>query len=626
MQFVRLLACFLLGSAMILLPACNSSDPDLRGDEEEACQWLTPDLPAGPCGGDAWAVLASWRAAQPALETTYLSFATHADPVRESTLQRQTGFQIPGREDLRRWPLTLPLNWNANPYNDSNWRFQLHAWRMVDPLILACLKSGVETFIAEAVSIVQDWHAYHLTDGSPSAYGWYDMSTGIRAMKLAFLLDRALRRQFELTAEGQRMLVELAEAHARKLMEPDFLSLGNHGLFQLHGLIALCRTVPYLASCAPAVQYAETAMAKILDLQFSAKGIHLEHSPSYHFFVVDTVARMLRSGWYEEFEQTMALMRKAQQNKKWMVHPDMRDVTIGDSEEAERRLRLPPGQKACMDVALFRQDCYLLKAFPSSGYAIVRSDWAIPQSESSMLFFMGAFHSARHKHADDLSFELFEFGERVLTDSGKFSYNRGPFRDYVLSTRAHNTLEINGRSSSLRAADAYGSALKVAKRRGGAIRLEAQAVHQESGVNHRRLLVYAPRQWLVVADRIDGAITSATQWFHFSPQVQVFGPAQDEPPGTPYRARLRSGREIRIEQHASPCRAKLAFGQDNPIQGWSTTAYGAMTPRAALGFSCVGEHRSFVTVLTLDEQHHPQAMAAAAATLREMDLSASPSN
>lgn len=620
MQLRPLITCLLAVSAAILLPACNSSDSEIQADTKETCTWLAPELEGGPCGDDAWASLADWRAAQPVLQTRHLGFTEQGDPVEEAMLQKQKGFQGIGREDLPRWPLKLPLKWNADPFKDTNWRFQLHAWRMMDPLLLAWLETGDERYVTDSMALVRDWYAQHIADGLQSTYEWYDMATGIRAMKIAFLFDRALRQQFSLTDKDRRMLLELAQAHVQKLMEPALLATGNHGLFQLHGLIALCKTVPQLGACSGAVEYAETALNKLLGQQFSAEGIHLEHSPWYHFFITDTVSRMLSSGWYEEFEQTKALMRKAEKNKIWLVHPDMRDVTVGDSEGLKHSLTLPPGRKACANTAEYGQDCYLLQVFPLSGYAIVRSDWAVPTADASMLFFMAAFHSAGHKHADDLSFELFEFGERVLTDSGQYSYTSGPFRDYVLSTRAHNTVEINGRSYSLRAADAYGSALKSAERFGASVRMEAQATHKSLGAKHRRVLAYAPRKWLVVADRVEGdAIDSVTQWFHFSPQVQLIGPQQTDDSNAPYWATLSSGRQIRIEQYAPKCRAELIVGRESPIQGWSTTSYGVMKPRAALGYTCSGEQRSLVALLTLDEAFRTQALEAAATALREME-------
>ncbi|MFC1601332.1 heparinase II/III-family protein [Candidatus Sumerlaeota bacterium] len=49
-----------------------------------------------------------------------------------------------------------------------------------------------------------------------------------------------------------------------------------------------------------------------------------------------------------------------------------------------------------------------------------------------------------HAHGDIFSFELSLKGHRVITDSGVRDYQPGPMRDYCRSTKAHNTVEIEG--------------------------------------------------------------------------------------------------------------------------------------------------------------------------------------
>lgn len=53
-----------------------------------------------------------------------------------------------------------------------------------------------------------------------------------------------------------------------------------------------------------------------------------------------------------------------------------------------------------------------------------------------------------HSHADMLSYELSVGGKRFLVDSGVSNYVKGAARDYYRSTRAHNTLTVNGQSQT----------------------------------------------------------------------------------------------------------------------------------------------------------------------------------
>ena len=60
-------------------------------------------------------------------------------------------------------------------------------------------------------------------------------------------------------------------------------------------------------------------------------------------------------------------------------------------------------------------------------------------------------------------------GRNLLIDSGRYTYKYDhPYRQYVESTRAHNTVEIDGRDFSRRQADAFGSAIVAGGESAGA--------------------------------------------------------------------------------------------------------------------------------------------------------------
>ena len=61
---------------------------------------------------------------------------------------------------------------------------------------------------------------------------------------------------------------------------------------------------------------------------------------------------------------------------------------------------------------------------------------------------LGPDYQPGHGHADLLSFELSLRGARVVVDGGVSTYEAGPMRDWCRSTRAHNTVEIDGCDSA----------------------------------------------------------------------------------------------------------------------------------------------------------------------------------
>lgn len=126
-----------------------------------------------------------------------------------------------------------------------------------------------------------------------------------------------------------------------------------------------------------------------------------------------------------------------------------------------------------------------------------------------------------HGHGDYLNL-LWQTDEgEVFADSGVFTYQPGPLRDACRATSAHNTLEIDGRSS----AQVWG-AFRVARRGHGrvtrrwknGITAEHDGYRKTLGVLHSRTY-RRDREEVVVIDRLDAAkgCHTAALRFHLAP-------------------------------------------------------------------------------------------------------------
>lgn len=88
-------------------------------------------------------------------------------------------------------------------------------------------------------------------------------------------------------------------------------------------------------------------------------------------------------------------------------------------------------------------------AFRDGGYFIMRDGWA--ETDSYLLIDCGNLGglSGGHSHADTLGVDLAIGGQTMLVDPGTYSYHESEdLRNYFRSTTAHNTLDINHKSSS----------------------------------------------------------------------------------------------------------------------------------------------------------------------------------
>ncbi len=82
--------------------------------------------------------------------------------------------------------------------------------------------------------------------------------------------------------------------------------------------------------------------------------------------------------------------------------------------------------------------------FPSLRVTSMRSDW----TTNALHSFIDNNGVGGHGHADDNAMRVTAYGEYLLTDPGMFSYDDNIYRRYGLSTRAHNTVEVDDASQN----------------------------------------------------------------------------------------------------------------------------------------------------------------------------------
>jgi hypothetical protein len=90
------------------------------------------------------------------------------------------------------------------------------------------------------------------------------------------------------------------------------------------------------------------------------------------------------------------------------------------------------------------------RAFVDGGYYVMRDGWS---RESNYLLMDGGPHGSlncAHAHADALAFDLTSRGRALLVDPGTYNYTgEGETREHFRGSAAHNTLTIDGQSSSV---------------------------------------------------------------------------------------------------------------------------------------------------------------------------------
>ena len=389
------------------------------------------------------------------------------------------------------------------------WLFNLHYFAWLDAL------PG-----AEQRRLVLDWTLRY----PPSARrpGWmpYPLSLRLRrwaTLPLAEGWSHAERIRLLASIEAQAdCLADTLEYHLR----------GNH-------LLESAITLKLLTGClrGPAVARWERRADAVLDAelgeQFLLDGGHVERSPMYHARLAHGLLDLMnvlpeadetRLGIEERLPGILRFVAA-------MRHPDGEIHLFGDAA-----FGIAPDPGAILEYAArlgFETPKFASGSFPVTGYHVWRDGNDALFVDAAAI---GPDYLPAHAHGDIFSYELSLDGRRVVVDGGTSTYETGSERDWVRSTRAHNTVEIAGADQ----AEFFG-AFRVGRRgrpRDVVARVSAEGIHVSGwhdgyrrlrgGPLHHRELELAPPAALAVWDTVESSVPhAAVSRVRFPPGARV---------------------------------------------------------------------------------------------------------
>lgn len=181
-------------------------------------------------------------------------------------------------------------------------------------------------------------------------------------------------------------------------------------------------------------------LRRILQTQVLGDGGHYELSPSYHCQVLEDLIdlrELLVAADRDELPELTGAILKMRAWLGSVLMPGGEIPLLNDSW-------------AVSDVRLGFLDPIpdddRLSVLAESGYVVVR-----PRPGTQLVLDVGdpgPRHLAAHSQSDALSFVLSVSGRQVVVDTGVSTYEAGAVRRHERSTRAHNTVEIDGEDQS----------------------------------------------------------------------------------------------------------------------------------------------------------------------------------
>ena len=266
--------------------------------------------------------------------------------------------------------------------------------------------------------------------------------------------------------------------------------------------------------------------------QFLGDGGHFELSPMYHCIILWDLLDVINLA--EIVNNSLLISRQsywrsiAEKGLYWlsvMVHPDgeisfFNDATMGvaakPSELFDYAIRLGIEYLHVTKNLMVLQD---------TGYSRIQYPLYTMLVDHAEV---GASYLAGHGHADTLSFELSVGKQRVFVNSGTSVYGMSKERLRQRMTGAHNTLEVDGLSSSdvwsgFRVGHRAKIKLLQAYEGGGKVLVAAEHYGYSRGLKkiiHQRTIT-ATNSSINILDRVVGNPKLVTSSLHLHPTVNV---------------------------------------------------------------------------------------------------------
>jgi len=459
---------------------------------------------------------------------------------------------------------------------------------------------------------------------APLGINWHSpLELGVRLISLTWIerLLRGTTAHDELFGASGAMwpvvywsqwMIEQSRSHGS--------SANNHLIGEMAGLLAAALQWPYFDESDRWRRLAMDALEKNIVAQTFPSGLNREMAFSYHLFTLEffTLCGIEAERFGAPFSQTY----RDRARRMFEVIPMVLDTgaalpSYGDGDEGMALLlrpsgssrldwlfRLggrwlgagtpaPPGGSGALaadlilpgvaDRSVAAHEPPASAAFEDAGVYVLSSGRGTPEelfvlADAGPLGFLA---TAAHGHADALSFTLSAGGAPVLVDPGTYTYHADPhWRDYFRSTKAHNTVTVDGKDQSemggpfLWTHKAVARAISFSAAAAGGVLIAEHDGYRRpgGGVVHRRTLALDART-LTVTDDLTGGGTHEIEWrLHFDPAATV------RLDGAALEAVFDGGAASFVLDGAM--RWALAKGEDDA--GWVSKGFNLKTPACTL--------------------------------------------
>jgi hypothetical protein len=354
------------------------------------------------------------------------------------------------------------LDWLNNPSSDIEWAIMLHKFYYAVGLGLAYKETGNRRYADKWVELTTSWIA-----AVPMDFLSSDV-TGRRIQNWVFAHYYFVTECSTEAVTPEFYVQFLASIHQQVSHLCQHLTpVRNHRTLELYTIFLVAVVFPELKDADSWLQFSIDELAKNAQTDLLDDGVHCELSTDYHHIVLRNFLAVKRMAVLNNISLPCQMddsIKKALEFSVYVHKPDGFIPSLSDGDTGSFLPLLQQGYDLYGDEEMLyvatkgkqgTSPSQRSKAFPSGGYYIMRSGWGESleayEDERYLVFDCGDLGAGNHGHLDLLSFEMAAFGQSLVVDPGRYTYDESGeinWRVLFRGTSCHNTVLVDGKNQT----------------------------------------------------------------------------------------------------------------------------------------------------------------------------------
>ncbi|MCX5683899.1 MAG: alginate lyase family protein, partial [Planctomycetota bacterium] len=431
------------------------------------------------------------------------------------------------------WQFGPEIDWAFNPTTQPDskwpvnheWTWQLSRHAAWLDLARAYMATGDEKYAREFVDELRGWVRDCPVPVEAAANvplsRWRTIEAGIRMYRtwpgtfFGFLHAKAM------DDDALVLMVKSCVEHAQYLMK--FHMHGNWLTMESNGLYHVGALFPEFKDAALWRETGAGRLYKELDVQVYPDGAQMELAPGYHGVALDSFLGPVRLVPLTGFELPKDYLAKLERMFNYFLYsmqPTRQMPPLNDSGANDVQSWMAQGTEffparddfrwVATDGKQGKPPAQTSYEFPYAGQLFMRSGW---DRQAAWLCMDAGPYGMGHQHEDKLSVILTAFGKPLLVEGGVYTYDASVWRKYVLGSRAHNVVLVDGLEQARRKSPSETWVVKTPLAhvwKTGAQRDDAEAAYDEGwgakaerSVRQARHVTFIKPDFFIVTDVLE---------------------------------------------------------------------------------------------------------------------------